>query len=46
MQTPARAAGTQRLDPALLMAAPAALFMLAVFVYPFLNGLFLSFHPL
>ena len=41
MQTPASAAGTQRLDPALLMAAPAALFMLAVFVYPFLNGLFL-----
>ncbi|MBI2771710.1 MAG: sugar ABC transporter permease [Burkholderiales bacterium] len=32
-------------DPALWMALPAALFMLAVFVYPFLDGLWLSFHP-
>jgi len=32
-------------DPALWMALPAALFMLLVFVYPFLEGLRLSFAP-
>ena len=32
-------------DPAFWMALPAALFMLAVFVYPFLDGLWLSFSP-
>ena len=32
-------------DPALWMALPAALFMLLVFVYPFLDGLRLSFAP-
>ena len=32
-------------DPALWMALPAALFMLLVFVYPFLDGLRLSFIP-
>ena len=44
MQTPTQAVG-RRFDPALWMAAPAALFMVAVFVYPFLNGLLLSFRP-
>ena len=46
MQTLTRTAGNRLFDPALLMATPAALFMLAVFVYPFFNGLFLSFHPM
>ena len=32
-------------DPALWMALPATLFMLLVFVYPFLDGLRLSFMP-
>ena len=33
-------------DPAMWMLAPATLFVLLVFVYPFLDGLILSFHPL
>jgi putative spermidine/putrescine transport system permease protein len=33
-------------DRSLLLLAPATLFMLAVFVYPFLYGLNLSFHPM
>ncbi|VTU15976.1 ABC transporter permease [Variovorax sp. PBL-E5] len=32
-------------DRALLLLVPATLFMLAIFVYPFLYGLNLSFHP-
>jgi putative spermidine/putrescine transport system permease protein len=32
-------------DRSLLLVAPAALFMLLVFVYPFLYGLWLSFNP-
>ena len=40
--THARAAG---FDRTLLLVAPAALFMLLVFVYPFLYGLMLSFTP-
>jgi ABC-type sugar transport system permease subunit len=32
-------------DPALWMAVPATLFVVAVFVYPFLSGLVLSFTP-
>ena len=32
-------------DRSLLLVVPAALFMLLVFVYPFLYGLWLSFHP-
>ena len=32
-------------DKSLLLVAPAALFMLLVFVYPFLYGLWLSFNP-
>jgi len=39
----ARAVGSNR---ALLLVAPAALFMLLVFVYPFIYGLLLSFHPM
>ncbi len=34
------------IDPLLLLVVPAALFVLAVFIYPFLYGLVLSFHPL
>ncbi len=32
-------------DAVTLLVVPAALFLLALFVYPFLYGLFLSFHP-
>src|SRR3954449_3039952 len=32
-------------DKSLLLVAPAALFMLLLFVYPFLYGLLLSFNP-
>lgn len=34
------------LDPLLLLIVPALLFVLALFVYPFVYGLNLSFHPL
>jgi putative spermidine/putrescine transport system permease protein len=34
------------IDPLLLLVGPAALFTLAVFIYPFLYGLVLSFNPL
>ncbi len=33
-------------DPAYWMLAPATFFILVVFVYPFLDGLILSFHPM
>ncbi len=33
------------LDGVTLLVLPAVLFVLALFVYPFLYGLFLSFHP-
>jgi putative spermidine/putrescine transport system permease protein len=39
----ARAVGA---DKALLLVVPAALFMLLVFVYPFIYGLLLSFNPM
>jgi putative spermidine/putrescine transport system permease protein len=32
-------------DRALLLVVPAALFMLLVFIYPFVYGLVLSFEP-
>ncbi|MFA9438180.1 ABC transporter permease [Uliginosibacterium sp. sgz301328] len=35
----------QKFDRTLLLLAPAAIFMLAVFVYPFVYGLVLSFKP-
>jgi len=35
----------QSLDGVTLLVVPAALFLLALFVYPFLYGLWLSFHP-
>jgi putative spermidine/putrescine transport system permease protein len=40
-----QAAGTRWLDPAMWMCVPAMLFMLLVFVYPFIHGLILSFQP-
>ncbi|HEY4071983.1 MAG TPA: sugar ABC transporter permease [Herbaspirillum sp.] len=46
MHSRAQAAGSRWLDPVMWMVAPAVIFMLAVFVYPFLHGLFLSFDPL
>lgn len=47
MQTHNYIAGTSRwFDPVLWMVAPAVIFMLAVFVYPFAHGLMLSFTPL
>ena len=46
MHSRAQAAGSRWLDPVMWMVAPAVIFMLAVFVYPFLHGLFLSFEPL
>jgi putative spermidine/putrescine transport system permease protein len=47
MQTHNYIAGTSRwFDPVLWMVAPAVIFMLAVFVYPFAHGLLLSFTPL
>ena len=42
---PAMSVGGIWRDPALWMALPATLFMLLVFVYPFLDGLRLSFMP-
>jgi len=33
-------------DPAMWMLAPATLFIVLVFVYPFIDGLILSFHPM
>ena len=38
--------GSRWKDPAFWMLAPATLFILLVFVYPFLDGLILSFHPM
>jgi len=35
----------RRLDPTLLLLAPALLFVLALFVYPFIYGFILSFEP-
>lgn len=46
MQTPSHTAGTRWFDPVMWMVVPAALFMLLVFVYPFIHGLILSFEPL
>ncbi|GAC1320489.1 MAG: sugar ABC transporter permease [Collimonas sp.] len=46
MHSRAQAAGSRWLDPVMWMVAPATIFMLAVFVYPFLHGLTLSFEPL
>lgn len=46
MQTHSQAAGTRWLDPVMWMVVPAVLFMLLVFVYPFIHGLILSFEPL
>ncbi len=34
-----------RFDPTVALAAPAAIFMLGLFVYPFLHGLWRSFRP-
>ncbi|MFS8138791.1 MAG: ABC transporter permease, partial [Thermomonas sp.] len=45
MHGEARSIGGPLRDPAFWMVLPAALFMLAVFVYPFLDGLWLSFNP-
>lgn len=45
MQNSSRMPGSRWKDPALWMLAPATLFILLVFVYPFLDGLILSFHP-
>jgi putative spermidine/putrescine transport system permease protein len=42
---PGTAARRRRLDPLYALVLPAAVFMLAVFVYPFLYGLILSFRP-
>ena len=39
------AAGKRRVDPVLWMLAPAVIFLLAVFVYPFCYGLWLSLRP-
>jgi putative spermidine/putrescine transport system permease protein len=38
--------GSRWKDPAFWMLAPATFFILVVFVYPFLDGLILSFHPM
>ena len=46
MQNTAQMPGSRWKDPAFWMLAPATLFILLVFVYPFLDGLILSFHPL
>lgn len=45
MQASTQNAGTRWLDPVMWMVVPAALFMLLVFVYPFIHGLILSFQP-
>jgi putative spermidine/putrescine transport system permease protein len=41
-----KAGGKLRIDPAYGLLAPATLFMLLVFVYPFVYGFLLSFQPL
>ncbi len=46
MHSRAQAAGSRWLDPVMWMVVPATIFMLAVFIYPFLHGLMLSFEPL
>ncbi len=46
MQNPALMPGPRWKDPAFWMLAPATLFILLVFVYPFLDGLILSFRPM
>jgi putative spermidine/putrescine transport system permease protein len=42
---PGRALARPAFDRAILLVVPAAAFMLLLFVYPFLYGLFLSFEP-
>lgn len=46
MHSKAQAAGSRWQDPVMWMLVPAVVFMLAVFVYPFIHGLLLSFEPL
>lgn len=46
MQNASGMPGSRWKDPAFWMLAPATLFILLVFVYPFLDGLVLSFRPL
>lgn len=46
MHNTAHMPGSRWKDPAFWMLAPATLFILLVFVYPFLDGLVLSFHPM
>ena len=46
IQNTSRLPGSRWKDPAFWMLAPATLFILLVFVYPFLDGLILSFHPM
>jgi ABC-type sugar transport system permease subunit len=46
MTRPRRPAGSSFDRSLLLLALPATLFMVAVFVYPFLYGLQLSFRPM
>lgn len=46
MQNASGLPGSRWKDPAFWMLAPATLFILLVFVYPFLDGLILSFRPL
>jgi putative spermidine/putrescine transport system permease protein len=42
---PSSRAGANRLDPAALLVLPAVVLLLALFVYPFAYGLWLSFTP-
>ena len=46
IQNTSAMSGSRWKDPAFWMLAPATLFILLVFVYPFLDGLILSFHPM
>lgn len=46
MQNTSGMPGSRWKDPAFWMLAPATLFIVLVFVYPFLDGLILSFHPM
>lgn len=46
MQGEANRPGSRWKDPAIWMLAPATLFILLVFVYPFMDGLILSFRPM
>ena len=46
MQSSSNMPGSRWRDPAMWMLAPATLFILLVFVYPFVDGLILSFHPM